>query len=357
MSTQFITTNTGLLQPDADLRAVPKKSLGKRLLANTATWVFILDVVLIVAFGLLSQQQSFWSITNVQSMLLGGTEALLLALGLALLMGAGVFDLSLGANLVLSSVVGGVTVQSIAGPYSPEGDYNNLAFALVAGFGAAVVTGMLFGLVNGLIIAYLDINALIATLGTMGIGTGVALVITNGGNVSGLPTEIQTNIGLFTLGGFLPLPTLVAIVLAVIVALLLRFTRFGMRSLAMGSSRTSADRAGIRTRVQIVKLTVLAGAFAGLAGFVDVARFGSTTATGHSQDALNAVTAVIIGGTLLEGGRVSIIGAIFGTVLAVVLQTGLIVIGVQPFYQLIAVGVVLIVAISIDRFRFKRQKA
>ncbi|ALV41455.1 hypothetical protein AU252_10085 [Pseudarthrobacter sulfonivorans] len=342
---------------DADLRAVPKKPLIQRLLAHTATWVFLVDVALILAFGLLSEQQSFWSLANIQSLLLGGTQALLLALGLALLLGAGVFDFSLGANLVLSSVTGGLTVQAIAGPYDPQGVYSDVGYALLAGFVVAIVTGTLFGLANGLIISLLDINPLIATLGTMGIGTGIALVITNGGNISGLPSQIQSAIGLNMIGGVLPLPTLVALVVAALVTLLLKYTRFGMRSLAMGSSRTAAERAGIKTRRQTIQLTMIAGAFAGLAGYIDLARFGSTSASGHTQDALNAIAAVIIGGTLLVGGRVSILGAIFGTILAVVLQTGLVIIGVQAYWQLIAVGAVLIIAIAIDRFRYTLQKA
>ncbi|ALV41452.1 hypothetical protein AU252_10070 [Pseudarthrobacter sulfonivorans] len=95
----------------------------------------------------------------------------------------------------------------------------------------------------------------------MEIGTGIALVITNGGNISGLPSQIQSAIGLNMIGGVLPLPTLVALVVAALVTLLLKYTRFGMRSLAMGSSRTAAERAGIKTRRQTIQLTMIAGAF------------------------------------------------------------------------------------------------
>jgi ribose transport system permease protein len=342
---------------DPDLRATPKASLPRRLLTMTATWVFLLDIVLVVVFGVLSQHQVFWSVASIQALMLNGTQALLLALGLAVLLGGGVFDLSLGANLVLSSVVGGLVMQSITGTFSPTGDYPNVLPGILAGLAAALLTGVLYGLVNGLIISLLDINALIATLGTMGIGLGIALVLTGGGNVSGLPTQLQSTIGLNMVGGIVPLPALVALALAVLIALMLRFTRFGMRSLAMGSSRSAVTRAGIDTRLQIIRLTIISGGLAGLAGFLDLARFGATSTGGHAQDALNAVTAVVIGGTLLEGGKVSIIGAIWGTVLAVVLQSGLIVIGVAPFYQLIAVGAVLIVAMAIDRFRFTRQRS
>jgi ribose transport system permease protein len=349
---------TSLVTPtDPDLRAVEGKSLIRRLLGSTATWVFLIDIVLVIVFGVVSTSNVFWSLTSVQSLMLGGTQALLLALGLAMLLGAGVFDLSLGANLVLSSVVGALTIRAIAGPFNAANDYQNLGLAILLGFIASLATGTIFGLFNGFIVSTFDINPLIATLGTTGIGTGLALLLSNGGNISGLPNQLQTSIGLNMVGGVIPLPALVALALAVVVWFLLKYTRFGLRSLAMGSSRTSAERAGVKVKRQTMALTAIAGSLAGVAGFVDIARFGSTASTGHTQDALNAVTAVIIGGTLLEGGRVSIIGAVWGTILSVVLTSGLIIIGVAPFYQLIAVGAVLIVAISIDRYRSKRQKA
>jgi ribose transport system permease protein len=342
---------------DLDLRAVPKRALARRLLSSTATWVFLIDAILILAFGLISRDHVFWSLASVQSLMLGGTQALLLALGLAMLLGAGVFDLSLGANLVLSSMVGALTVRAITGPFNAEGIYPNLELGILLGFLAAVATGTAFGLFNGFVISMFDVNPHIATLGTMGIGTGLALLLSNGGNIAGLPNQLQTSIGLNMVWGLVPLPALVTIILAVLVHLVLWYTRLGLRSLAMGSSRAAAERAGIKIPQQTMTLTMIAGGLAGLAGFVDIARFGSTAATGHTQDALNAVTAVIIGGTLMMGGRVSIIGAVWGTILSVVLTSGLIIIGVAPFYQLIAVGSVLIIAIAIDRYRTKRQKA
>jgi ribose transport system permease protein len=340
---------------DPDLRAVPRPNIIRRLFASTSTWVLLVDVVLVAVFQVLSPEGAFLSLANVQSLLLGGTEALLLALGIAILMGSGVIDFSIGGNLVLSSVTGALTVQAIAGRPDAAGHTHDVGLAIIAGLVVAIGTGIAFGLLNGLIIAYVKINPLIATLGTAGIALGIALVITNGGNVSGLPTELQTSFGLNTIA-YIPLPAFVAIVLAILVHLMLRYTRFGMRLLGMGSSRSAADRSGVDTKSMILRLTMMAGAFAGIAGFVDIARFASTSSSGHASDALNAVTAVIIGGTLLEGGRVSILGAIWGTALAIILQQGLIVVGVPGFYQQIAIGAVLVLAVSVDRIRVARQR-
>lgn len=342
---------------DPDLRQVARKPFARRVLATTGAWVFVIDALLVLAFTVLSPSGAFLSLNNVQSILLSGTEALLLGLGLALMMGSGQIDFSLGANLVLSSITGALTIQHITGAYNAAGTYPHLGWAVVAGFLVAVLTGTAFGAVNGLVTAYLQVNAFIATLGTMGIGLGIALVITKGGNVTGLPVQLSQNIGARMVAGAVPLTTLVALVLAAALAAMIRFTRFGMRSMALGSSKAAADRAGIRTKSHALKVAMIAGAMGGVAGFVDLSRFGGTTTAGHGNDALNAVTAVIIGGTLLQGGRVSIIGTIWGTVLAVVLQNGLIVVGVQPYYQQIAVGVVLIAAVTVDRVRSVRQRS
>jgi ribose transport system permease protein len=324
-------------------------------LRTNGAWVLVVDIGLIVLFGLLSEDHVFWTVQNFQAIALGCTEFLLLTLGLAMLLGAGIFDLSLGANLVLSSVVGGWVLNQVAGAPALDGSRAHLPAGIVLGALAALATGVLFGLVNGLIVAYLDVNSLIATLGTLGAGTGVALIITNGGDINGLPPQLQTGFGLRTVW-VVPLPALIAAVIAVVLWAVLRYTRYGLRTLAIGSSRAAAVRSGLRVRPHLVSLTMVAGLLAGLAGIVDFSRFDSTTVAGHAQDGLAAFTAAVIGGTVLEGGRVNILGAVWGTVLAVVLGTGLIVIGVAPYYQLIVIGVVLIAAVAIDRFRSRARE-
>ena len=341
---------------DEDLRAIPPRSPIARWASTTGFWVLVVDVVLIVLFGLWSQDHVFWSLENVQALSLGGTEALLLALGLTVVLGAGIFDLSVAANLVLASVVGTKVLIAVSGvSVDAPGVYSNVATATILAVAACLVTGTLFGLVNGLIIAYLDVNSIIATLGTLGIGTGIALLITNGSDVGGLPTELQTDFAFVKLAG-IPIPMLMALGVAGALWLMVRTTRYGIHTLALGSSRAAAERAGLRVRGQIVSLAMLCGMLAGLAGFIDISRFGSTAVSGHSQDALAAATAVLIGGTALEGGRVSIGGTICGAVFAIVLQGGLVVVGVKPFWQLIAVGAVLLTAVSIDRMRTKHRE-
>jgi ribose transport system permease protein len=336
--------------PQVDTRAVAPKPAWQRVLTTRATAILILDVVLFLIFTAI--KPVFASLANVQTLLLSGTEALLLAVGLAMLLGAGIFDLSLGANLVLSSVVGAEVFKAIGHP-NASGIYSNVGVGVFVCLVVCILTGAAIGLFNGLLVAYAQMNALIATLGTLGIASGLAYVSGGGSDISGLPAQVQANFGLRTVAQ-IPVPAFIAIVIAIILYLVVRFTGFGMRTEAIGSSRVAADRVGIKVPVHLLRLTILAGALAGLAGFVDLSHFASTTITGHANDALNAVTAAVIGGTLLEGGKISIPGAIWGTGLAVILQGGLVIAGVSSYYQLIAVGAVLILAVGLDRVSFIR---
>jgi ribose transport system permease protein len=343
------------LDDAADTRAVPKAPLVTRWLASGGTWVLVLDAVLVLVFTLLSANHEFWSLQDFQALMLDGTETLLLALGIAMFLGAGAIDISVGSNLVLSSVLGAEVIVHVAGTASTKGGYPHLFGTLALGCLACVVAGIVYGVVNGVIIAYFRVNSLIATLGTAGVGMGIALLIT-GGNDIAVPAQIQSGFGLYTVGP-IPLPALLALAIGAILWAVLRTTRYGLRTLAIGSQRLAAERAGIHVPRHLFTLAMLCGLLAGLAGFVDLSHYASTTVNGHANDALAAITAVVIGGTRLEGGKISLPGALWGTGLSVVLQGGLVVIGVVSFWQLIAVGTVLIVAVCLDRIRFRRRAA
>jgi ribose transport system permease protein len=345
---------TALPAPSLDDRATKPVNPVLGWLRTRGAWILLLDIALIGLFTALSRNHVFFSAANFESLLISSSQILLLALGLAMMLGAGIFDLSLGANLVLSSVVGALVIRSFQQTPGDPTSYPDPWLAIGVGFLACVATGILFGLVNGLLIAIGNINSLIATLGTLGIGTGIALLVSGGTDLGALPVDLQLAIGLNTIG-IVPIPAIVAIVIAVLLWAIVRYTRYGMRTQAIGSSRTSAERAGIRVRAHLISLAVMGGALAGLAGFIDLARFGSTALNGHANDALGAVTAAVIGGTLLEGGRISITGAIWGAALAVILRTGLVILGVSAFWQLIVVGLVLLIAVLLDRFAAIRR--
>lgn len=360
-------SRTTSLRPEtaSDTRAVTVLPLYKRVFTWGATWVFLLDVALVLFFALLSRPGVFFSLPNLQNLMLNGAAALLLALAMAMLLAAGLIDLSVGANLVLSSVVASIVMVSVGGGrlaiLSSEGGspqvYSNAPLAIAAGLVAAIITGALFGLVNGLIITVLKVNSLIATLGTLSVATGAVLLVTRGSDIGGLPNELQLHFGLVKVLGLIPLPAVVALGVAIALWLVVRYLRFGLHTVAIGSSTVAAERAGIKVRNHILKLTMLAGGIAGLAGFLSLAQFGATTINGHANDPLAAITAAVIGGAALHGGRISIVGTVWGAALALILLSGLVILGVSAFWQLIVIGSILIVAVAIDQFRARRRES
>jgi ribose transport system permease protein len=309
---------------------------------STALWVFGVDIILVLVFGLLSPDRAFLSARAFQALGLDASEGLILATGIALLLGAGEIDLSLGANLLLSSVVGAKIIVSFGS--------GSTTIATVVGVLGCLATGAAVGVFNGLVTTRLRVVSLIATLATLGIATGIANIITDGTDITGLPQSLQTGFGIRTELG-IPLPAFVAFAVWLITLVLFRTTRYGMRILALGSNRGAAQRAGLRVNLHIVVMFALVGMLAGVAGFIDLTRFATTNIAGHTNDGLSAITAAVIGGTSLFGGRVSLAGVLSGTLLAVILEDGLIVVGLSPFYQLIAIGVVLIAAVSLDQYR------
>lgn len=332
--------------------AVNVQRRGFTLVTHTALWMALIDAVLVLVFGLLSTDHLFLGSVSLQNIGFNAAQIVLLAVAATYELAAGQIDISLGAILVLSSIVGGEVIQHVGGTAAQiqAGEYPHLALALVLGIAACIGTGMVFGLVNGLVVTKLHVNSFIATLGTTGIGAGIGFIVTSGADLAYQPLWLQDNFGARLIWG-IPAPALVVFLVVVVLWAVMRFTRFGLHTLAIGSSLTSAERAGLRVARHTVAVYVLAGGLCGFASLLDLSRFATTNVSGHTNDALAAVAGAVIGGTSLFGGRASVVGAVFGALLAVILQTGLIAVGLTPFYQQVAVGVVLITAVYADRRR------
>ncbi len=324
---------------------------------QTAVWMMLVDLILVLVFGFMSANHTFLTVASFQNIGLNAAQVVTLACAATFELAAGMIDISLGAALVLSSVVGGEVIQHLGGTQSQiqTGEYPHLGLALTVGILAALATGAAFGLVNGLIVTRLRVNAFIATLATAGIGVGFAFIITNGADLPYIPTQFQDNFGAKIIFG-IPAPALAVAILVTILWAVIRYTRFGLHTLALGSSNVAAERAGLRVDRQTIKIFVLAGLLCGFAGLMDLSRFATTNVSGHTTDALAAVAGAVIGGTSLFGGTASIVGAVFGALLAVILATGLVAVGLSPFYQQVAVGVVLIAAVYADQRRQRRRE-
>jgi ribose transport system permease protein len=305
------------------------------------TWIFGALVVTVVAFSIASPDfltQDNWLNTSSSAV-----EVLLLAAGQTFVIISGGIDLSVGATLGLSGMAGGwVMANGFAAGTSP-------ALVTAVGILVALAVGLLVGLVNGALIARYRIPPFVVTLGTLGIATGAADLVSNGLEISNIPTTVS-QIGNTDIGGWVPIPVLVAAVACVITGILLAKTRFGAYTYAIGDNRQAAVRAGIRDKRHLIKIYAMSGFLAGVAGVLVMARLSAASPTSGSNDELDAIAAVVIGGTSLAGGSGTIVGSVIGTAIISVLLTGLIIVNVPPFWQLVAVGVVLIVAVYADQY-------
>lgn len=336
-----------MLKPEKHARP----TLISRITRSTAFWMFLCLLALIVTFGLLSENMVFFNSSNFFTIALNASQLVLLAVGTSYLLGAGQLDLSIGSNLILASVLSGMTITGLAGTPAEivAGEYPNLTFAVIAGVFVAIGSGSLFGLVNGLLVTKLRLNSFLVTIATTAIGLGLALVITHGANVPYIPRAMQTGFSIQKLFGVVPYPVVLATVIVCIFWFILEKTRFGMRTLAIGSSVEAARRCGISTDRHTIILFVMMGALAGTSALLDISRFATTNISGHQTDALQAIAAAVIGGTSLFGGVASVVGAVVGTFIPAVLATGLVILRIDPFYQLIVIGLIIIAAVYIDQ--------
>jgi ribose transport system permease protein len=338
--------------PTIALRVRIESGLRERT-KKTAFWIAIVDIALVLFFWAFSKDHVFVSLTSFKNVLLDGSELILLSAGEAMLLGAGLIDISLPATLILSSVVGGKLMVSLSGsPAQVEaGVYPHLALGIAVGATACVVVGALVGLVNGFVVTRLRVNSLIATLATWSAALGLSQVVSGNTDVSYVPTALQSHFGDSNFLGVIPDPALLVIVIVLVLWWVLTKTRFGMQTLAIGSSREAAVRAGLKVGRHELTLLVLVGSLAGLAGLIDLSHFASTDISGHTTDALEAISGAVIGGTSLFGGVASIGGAVLGALLSQILNSGLVTMNVQPYYQEIAVGVILVLAVYFDMRR------
>lgn len=339
--------------PDDEARRQRSRGTRAKVTDTTAFWVGLVLVALILLFTLLSEDQRFLQLEDFRSMILDASVLVVAATGMTYILSAGELDLSIGANLILASVFASKAMAAVGG--SPKavalGEYTHLGLAVAVGVAVALASGVLFGLVNGLLVTLAKLSSFIVTLATTGIGTGLAYVITGGYDIHELPNALQTGFGNKTILGFFPLPGVVALVIFAVLWYAMRATIFGQRTVAIGSSREAAERAGIATQRHVIYLFMMMGVLAGVGAIIDLSRFLTTNISGHQTDALSAISAVVIGGTSLFGGRAAVGGTLMGALIPVVLASGLVILNVPAFYQLIVVGCVLLAAVTVDQRR------
>lgn len=290
--------------------------------------IYIFLAFLCITFACFSPL--FASPENIINILLSSATIGLLAIGATLVIGAAGLDLSVGSILALSASVSAVL---------------NLPWPLAILI--CLLTGILTGGINGLIITFIKIPAFIVTLGMLSIARGLALVFTDGRPFYGLPEEIV----FIGQGSFLeiPIPIWIFLVTGLLMHILLRHTVIGAQLLCLGDNETAVYNAGVNVNKLKIKLYALSGLLAALAGLVFMGRVNAADPSAGLMYELTAITAAILGGTNLFGGRASVIGAMLGALTISVLQNGLTLLAIPSYYQQVAIGIVLILALSFER--------
>jgi len=316
--------------------------LRQRVLRANALWILGVLCVLVIGFSV-SNPGQFLTVFNIRNIAISAAILLVLSVGQTYVIITGGIDLSVGSVLIFSGVVDAKVMAAFGGLNAGVG-------AVVLGLLASLGTGLLWGLLNGFLVTKARVPALIVTLGTFGMALGGAQLLTGGVDVRGVPNVLANSIGIGTVLG-VPYLVVIAAVVALVGGVVLAVTRFGRHTYAVGSNVEAARRVGIAVDRQLLAVYALVGLLAGLAGFLNLAHFGTTTISGHAEDNLNTIAAVVLGGTSLFGGMGAVIGTVIGVFIPMVLQNGFVIVGIQPFWQTVVVGAVLIAAVYVDQFK------
>jgi ribose transport system permease protein len=355
-------------QIETTSRVEPKpKRTWLDVLGSIWAWLFL--AALIIFFTIANPV--FLTPFNLQNILANMSILTIIAIGQTFVIISGGIDLSAGYVMGMVSVVAALTMNTMP-PDTP------LWIVVLTGAGVGLIAALIAGLVNGLLIARLDVPPFIATLGMLGIARGVGFLFSGG-----MPVPVRTeNIGRIGNGyllyfhptagwsffglpaglvqadmrqvtGVLPFVLIFMIILLVIAQLILSRTRFGLHTYAIGGNKEASSRAGIPVSRRLVALYMVSSAFAAAAGLVYNVRFTNGAANAGEALLLDTVAAVVIGGASLFGGAGTVMGTLLGALIIAVLGNGLVIMAINPFWQFIAVGVVIIVAVLIDQAREK----
>lgn len=284
--------------------------------------------------------KNFLSQRNLLNIALQTSVAVLLAIAETYVIITGGIDLSIGSMSAASGMI--VAIALNRGMPVP--------FAILLG----ILTGVLCGAFNGFTITVLGIVPFIATLGTNSIMRGLIYVMLNGIPLSASSAgEAFTWIGQGKLGGWLPYPVLFMAVVAVIAVIVLAKSRFGRTIFAIGSNEGAAFLSGIKVKMTKFKVYLLCGFLSSIAGIILTSRVASASPTAGQGDETFAIAAAVIGGASLSGGKGNMVGTIIGAFIIGILNNGLNLIGLSSFWQQVAIGCVIILAVFLDVIRMK----
>jgi len=306
------------------------------MLSKYRLFVILIAFIIIISIA----DSNFLASGNLINLLLHISTDGIMALGITVLLISGAFDLSIGSNLGICSLVV-VGLQGIVG----------LPLAIII----AILTGCLIGLINGLLVTYGKINAFITTLATLILIKGLALSINNGSPIPNTIPEF-TVIGVGQIGP-IPLPVIYFIVFAIIFWFVMKYTSFGRNAYAIGGNELAARVSGINVNLYKVMYFVLSGFCAGIAGIILASKLNTGSIIFGDSAPIVVISAVILGGVSLKGGIGNIRGAMLGILIIGVFNNSMNLLNVQSYYQLVIKGIILIAVVQIDAYYEKVRAA
>ena len=293
-------------------------------------------LIIVILLSILSPY--FLTTENLLSIGLQMSVIAIMSIGQMWIIISGGIDLSVGSVLALSGVVTTLLISS---------GFDILSASLIG-----IMVGSLCGFINGFLIAVGKLPPFIATLGMMGIARGMALIITKGVPVFGLPDSFSV-IGNGRIANVIPIPVLIVLLLALLGHIVLTRTPFGRYTYAIGSNFEAARLSGIRTTRNLIYIYLLGGFLAGVAGVVLASRLSTGQPTAGTGYELDVIAACVIGGASLSGGAGTIWGAILGALLIGVLRNGCNLLDISAFWQQVAIGAIIVIAVFIDQYQKK----
>jgi ribose transport system permease protein len=322
----------------AQVPVVPAKSRREGIVLQRLL-PFLSLIILFIALAIASPH--FLTATNLSSVVRQTAVINIMALGMTMIIITGGIDLSVGAILAMSGLIGAMAMEK--------------GFSIPVGVLVGVVTGLACGLANGLMITRLRIQPFIVTLGTLGIFRGTALIISNGLPVHRIPPQFSY-LGEGNLLG-VPCVLWILVACAVFTHILLENTRLGRYTFAIGSNREAAVYAGIPVLFHTTAVYAIGGMLTGLAGMIEASRLMTGQPTAGQGYELQAIAAVVIGGGSLQGGEGSVVGTLIGAFIMGLLANGSDLLGVSPYLQQAIIGAVIILAVTLDELRKRRTAA
>ncbi|MHB8278877.1 MAG: ABC transporter permease [Candidatus Humimicrobiaceae bacterium] len=302
--------------------------------------VFLINLVIVIVFSFMNKY--FLTVPNIKAIGFGMLSVGIISMGMMIVMVTGAFDLSVGSTLALTGVIVAKLME--------------FGVPIVLSILIALTLGAFIGFFNGFLITEIGINPFIATLGTMSMVRGLALAITQGMPVYGLPKSFAW-LGEGSILGF-PFALLLMLILVVVFDQLLRRTVVGRLFYYTGGNEEAARLSGINTKRVRMASFIVVGFLAAFAGVILASRMMSMAATSGTGIELKAIAACIIGGAALGGGEGTIIGAFLGTLLVAFIDNILILSGVSAYWQLFSAGAILVAVVSLDLIvrRFQKGK-